>query len=633
MNGAPRARGYLWMVVVLIVAASLHPGRAWSDATASTPQAMRECENNRCGSDMLGIWTFKGDRGLATWPNGGAAELHVERFDDDSVVIQRSDLPGSIGSGIVARYVGKRHGDQIDGAMTWNSPGAPMTTWTWHAQLGNPAEQQSWLRDQTLALRSGLFTSVDIRNTTAYDATKAQPPAGAATAATSLDAAPALADVQRIFVLSGGNGMNTTSVSTYTANGQRIAPTIGLGNNNSIAMVGTANGKLYISHNAPMDSLIATYQSDGALDPGARKIPANVRALALGPSGTIYSLETATTKDRRAEGVVRIYDANGNGVGAAIHTNIENATSLAVGPAGQIYVASMYDNAVLTFDSNGQRISPTLKDGIDQPMGVAVDSHGKIYVVSEQNVTVVTYLPDGQRTTPTFRLSDLPSAVTTDREGRIYIGYGRELGIYTADGRTIETIANVAVDIRGVAVQLGAAPATVKVADSHAAPAAVAGQPGNTVAAAPAPADPSADSQEHDEVLDLTGIWQGDIGAAGHPTIITLQLKQQGREVTVIHLDGYMSPRGGVLFQGHYAALHLRANPPAADEVATAGIAVHDPDHIEWLWTHQKFARVSDPIADNPRCLLSNPFNVTSTGAVKRGFALNKAGDYSPALC
>ena len=98
------------------------------------PVTMTECEGvNDCAS-----WTFLGAQGNGQWPSGELANLNVERYDKDSVVIRRADSTGA-SAGLTAIYTGTRHGDRVGGEFTSSWPGH----WTsksgnWYATLSGP---------------------------------------------------------------------------------------------------------------------------------------------------------------------------------------------------------------------------------------------------------------------------------------------------------------------------------------------------------------------------------------------------------------------------------------------------------------------------------------------------------------
>jgi hypothetical protein len=89
------------------------------------PAKMTECEGGQCvpGGGGPGIWVFNGAEGRAQWPlQGAAANLTVERFDFDGIVIRRIDFAGRT-PGINALYTGKMRGNRIEGDVTWSWPG------------------------------------------------------------------------------------------------------------------------------------------------------------------------------------------------------------------------------------------------------------------------------------------------------------------------------------------------------------------------------------------------------------------------------------------------------------------------------------------------------------------------------
>jgi hypothetical protein len=56
-----------------------------SKSQAGGPVTMTECE----GTNNCATWTFLGTQGNGQWPSGGVANLSVERFDADTVVMPR----------------------------------------------------------------------------------------------------------------------------------------------------------------------------------------------------------------------------------------------------------------------------------------------------------------------------------------------------------------------------------------------------------------------------------------------------------------------------------------------------------------------------------------------------------------
>src|ERR1700685_1940620 len=88
-------------------------GDTKAPSKAATPVTMTECE----GTNNCATWTFLGTQGNGQWPSGEIANLSVDRYDDNSVVIRRADSTGA-SAGLTVTYTGTRHGDQGGGEYT-----------------------------------------------------------------------------------------------------------------------------------------------------------------------------------------------------------------------------------------------------------------------------------------------------------------------------------------------------------------------------------------------------------------------------------------------------------------------------------------------------------------------------------
>jgi hypothetical protein len=116
------------MIRVLLVLALLLLAKA--AAAVPLPARLSECEEKGCGGD----WQFSGRAGRAHWPNGVEAELAIERFDEEQVVIRREDV-STMTLGVTAVYVGQLRGRRVEGEVTYSWPGRwpqPVVV-TWHA--------------------------------------------------------------------------------------------------------------------------------------------------------------------------------------------------------------------------------------------------------------------------------------------------------------------------------------------------------------------------------------------------------------------------------------------------------------------------------------------------------------------
>jgi hypothetical protein len=147
--------GYIG-VVVLLAFTTCSPPESMAESPQSgsvvMPMAITECENSGCPATSLGIWTFQGREGFATWSDNGAiSSLSVERFDQDGIVIRRLNLPNSAAPGLTAVYSGTiDKNNQINGTVTWTWAGfkGGVARGQWHATIGSPQDQQMQLQAQ-----------------------------------------------------------------------------------------------------------------------------------------------------------------------------------------------------------------------------------------------------------------------------------------------------------------------------------------------------------------------------------------------------------------------------------------------------------------------------------------------------
>jgi hypothetical protein len=100
---------------------------------------LAECEATVCG----GLWTLNGTTGKAQWPNDVVAELSVERFDQDKVLIHRKDIAGTF-VGLTAVYTGVLHDQRVEGDVTysWSGHWSESKSSKWAAAL-DPAHASS----------------------------------------------------------------------------------------------------------------------------------------------------------------------------------------------------------------------------------------------------------------------------------------------------------------------------------------------------------------------------------------------------------------------------------------------------------------------------------------------------------
>jgi hypothetical protein len=132
LEGLPMTRTYSLGISVSVVLAILaltavsHSQTAQSKPKTAVPVTMTECE----GTNNCATWTFLGAQGNGQWPSGEVANLSVERYDANSVVIRRADSTGA-SAGLTAVYTGTRHDDRVGGEYTSSWPGH------WNSKSGN----------------------------------------------------------------------------------------------------------------------------------------------------------------------------------------------------------------------------------------------------------------------------------------------------------------------------------------------------------------------------------------------------------------------------------------------------------------------------------------------------------------
>ena len=71
----------------------------------------------------IGALTFQGNKGKGSWVKGSRANLTVQQWDAQKVIIIRQDTPTSATAGLIATYTGKVCGDTIKGRVTVSWPG------------------------------------------------------------------------------------------------------------------------------------------------------------------------------------------------------------------------------------------------------------------------------------------------------------------------------------------------------------------------------------------------------------------------------------------------------------------------------------------------------------------------------
>jgi hypothetical protein len=146
------------------------PTDAPPQAKAAVPVTMTECE----GTDNCATWTFLGSQGNGQWPTGEVANLTVERYTNDTVVIRRADSTGA-SAGLTAVYTGTRHDDRVGGDFTSSWPGHwENKSGNWYATVEAPIKPPSVMHFCaggggncfTLTLTNGRYDRSDVAEET-----------------------------------------------------------------------------------------------------------------------------------------------------------------------------------------------------------------------------------------------------------------------------------------------------------------------------------------------------------------------------------------------------------------------------------------------------------------------------------
>src|SRR5215203_923897 len=90
--------------------------RAPAIDASRVPHHMTVCEGT--GQMTCGTWTFTGIEGTGRWSNGAAANLTIQQFDPNRVIIRRTDTSGN-SVGLTAIYIGQQHGQRVEGKVKW----------------------------------------------------------------------------------------------------------------------------------------------------------------------------------------------------------------------------------------------------------------------------------------------------------------------------------------------------------------------------------------------------------------------------------------------------------------------------------------------------------------------------------
>jgi trimeric autotransporter adhesin len=154
---------------------------------------------------------------------------------------------------------------------------------------------------------------------------------------------------------------------------------------------------------------------------------------------TLPGVRQGVLQATTANGSVYTFPLSGVGSGAQIAvdggspatlaaTSLNNPSSVAVSPSGQIYVADTANNQVVVMNANGSS-QTTIGSGLSSPQGVAVDAQGNVYISDTGNNRVIKIDNTGTQTEigtesvyngQAYSFSG-PQGLAVDAAGNVYV--------------------------------------------------------------------------------------------------------------------------------------------------------------------------------------------------------------------
>jgi sugar lactone lactonase YvrE len=137
---------------------------------------------------------------------------------------------------------------------------------------------------------------------------------------------------------------------------------------------------------------------------------------AIGADGSIYLTCSGT---RGQQTPVSVYRVRENGLREVFVTGLTNATSLAIGPGGALYVSSRFDGTVSRVDDEGR--AEVVASDLGIACGIAFATDGTMFV-GDRSGTVFRIDPGGE----THTLASLPASVAAyhlavANDGTLYV--------------------------------------------------------------------------------------------------------------------------------------------------------------------------------------------------------------------
>ena len=146
-----------------------------------------------------------------------------------------------------------------------------------------------------------------------------------------------------------------------------------------------------------------------------------------------------------------------------VTSGLSNPEGVAVDPAGNVYIADTYNNAVEEWSVAGNTVTTLVASDLSNPEGVAVDTAGNVYIADTDNDAIEKWSPTNNNLTTlvdsgNWDLSQ-PQGVAVDGSGNVYIAntYEDEIDEWSAASSNVTALvssglnepAGVAVDFAG----------------------------------------------------------------------------------------------------------------------------------------------------------------------------------------
>jgi NHL repeat-containing protein len=168
--------------------------------------------------------------------------------------------------------------------------------------------------------------------------------------------------------------------------------------------------------------------------------------VAVGSAGEVFVADT---------GHNRIEEVSSGGIQTTLTSDVTGPTGIAVGPGDTVYVTedSLLTNALVKVSSSGQVTS--LATGLVSPKGVAVDSAGDAFVAEPLLGEVVEIPPNGGQSTVAASGLLSPYGVAFDRAGDMFVSENLPVDgqvVEIASGGTQTTVASLLQDPANLAV-------------------------------------------------------------------------------------------------------------------------------------------------------------------------------------